>query len=71
MDPELNAEAHPEKSFDRADLIRIALVALVATATWFRLWQPLPRLDVIATAGGTDFFTLTTSYYCYLTFGIS
>lgn len=51
MDPELNVEAHQEKSFDRADLIRIALVALVATTTWFRLWQPLPRLDVIAIAG--------------------
>lgn len=51
MDPELNVEAHQEQSFDLADLIRVALVALVATATWFRLWQPLPRLDVIAIAG--------------------
>jgi hypothetical protein len=49
LDPELNVEAHQEQSFDLADLIRIALVALVATATWFRLWQPLPRLDVATT----------------------
>lgn len=51
MEAEFAVEQQEERSFDRADLIRIALVALVATATWFRLWQPIPRLDLIAIAG--------------------
>jgi Cu+-exporting ATPase len=34
----------------RADLIRIALIAAVAAATWFRLWRPLPQVDILAIA---------------------
>jgi len=42
-------------SFETADLVRIALVALAVCLTWFRVWEPLPRIDilaVVATLGG-------------------
>jgi Cd2+/Zn2+-exporting ATPase/Cu+-exporting ATPase len=34
----------------RADLLRIALAACAAAATWFHLWQPIARVDVLAIA---------------------
>ena len=34
----------------RADLLRIALIATVAAATWFRLWRPWPQVDLLAIA---------------------
>jgi Cd2+/Zn2+-exporting ATPase/Cu+-exporting ATPase len=42
------------------DGIRIALVALAAAAAWFRVWEPFPRVDLVATlatlAGGYPIF---------------
>jgi heavy metal translocating P-type ATPase len=32
---------------ERAELARIAFVALAAAAVWFRLWEPFPHLSVI------------------------
>jgi P-type Cu+ transporter len=37
-------------AFERADLVRIAFVALAALAVWFRLWEPFPRVSVIGVA---------------------
>ena len=35
---------------ERADLARIALAASAAAATWFHVWQPMARMDVLAVA---------------------
>ena len=32
------------------ELLRIALVTVAVVATWFRVWEPLPRLDLVAVA---------------------
>jgi len=53
VDAEPTAGTHQFQSFDCADLIRIALVALLATATWFRLWEPLPRLTDVSCCCGS------------------
>jgi len=37
----------PPSGIERADLIRIAFVALAAAAVWFRVWEPFPRLSII------------------------
>jgi P-type Cu+ transporter len=34
----------------RADLARVALVAIAAAAVWFHVWEPLPRVSVIGLA---------------------
>ena len=39
------------RGIDRWDVIRIGLVALVAALTWFHVWQPVSRFDVLAMAG--------------------
>jgi len=39
------------RGLDRWDVIRIGLVALVAVLTWFHVWQPVSRFDVLAIAG--------------------
>src|SRR5438270_7218927 len=39
------------RGLDRWDVIRIGLVALVAALTWFHVWQPVSRFDVLAMAG--------------------
>jgi heavy metal translocating P-type ATPase len=45
---------------ERAELARIAFVALAAAAVWFRLWEPFPHLSVIgilaALIGGYPIF---------------
>jgi heavy metal translocating P-type ATPase len=53
------AEAHPSQTaatespeaqhrgVERADLIRIAFVALAAAAVWLRVWEPLPKLSIL------------------------
>ncbi len=41
-----NEEVAPH-GIERADLIRIAFVALAAAAVWFRVWEPFPRLSII------------------------
>ena len=33
--------------FEWVELVRIAFVALAATAVWFHVWEPFPRLSVI------------------------
>ena len=33
---------------EREDLVRIALAACAAAATWFHVWQPIARIDVLA-----------------------
>jgi heavy metal translocating P-type ATPase len=38
------------RGLDRRDLIRIGVVALVAALTWFHVWQPVSRVDVLAIA---------------------
>jgi Cd2+/Zn2+-exporting ATPase/Cu+-exporting ATPase len=35
---------------ERANLVRIAVAACAAAATWFQVWQPIARLDVLAVA---------------------
>jgi heavy metal translocating P-type ATPase len=50
MEAEHAAEAHERHGLERADLVRIALVAFGAAATWLRLWEPAPRHDVLAIA---------------------
>jgi heavy metal translocating P-type ATPase len=42
---------HDHRDLDRWDLTRIGLLALVAALTWFHVWQPVARLDVLAMAG--------------------
>ena len=39
------------RGLDRWDVIRMGLVALVAALTWFHVWQPVSRFDVLAMAG--------------------
>ena len=39
------------RGLDRWGVIRIGLVALVAVLTWFHVWQPVSRFDVLAMAG--------------------
>jgi heavy metal translocating P-type ATPase len=33
------------------EVLRIGLVAVCATAVWFRVWEPLPRISLIGVAG--------------------
>src|ERR1700757_87779 len=39
-----------EHGFDWIELIRIAFVALAATAVWFHWWEPFSRVSVIGVA---------------------
>src|SRR6202158_6133983 len=50
-EPDLGAE-HEEHGHgvEWAELVRIAFVALAATAVWFRLWEPFPHVSVIGIA---------------------
>jgi heavy metal translocating P-type ATPase len=60
-EPDLRAE-HEEHGHgvERAELVRIAFVALAAAAVWFRLWEPFPHISVIgivaALIGGYPIF---------------
>ena len=36
---------------ERAEVARIAFVAMAAAAVWFRLWEPFPHFSVIGVAG--------------------
>src|SRR6202158_6198606 len=46
------AEQEPHRGgVEWTELVRIALVALAATAVWFRLWEPLPHLSIIGIVG--------------------
>jgi len=53
-------EPPAEHHFEWLELIRIAFVALAATAVWFRVWEPFPRVSVIgilaALIGGYPIF---------------
>jgi heavy metal translocating P-type ATPase len=40
-------EVHEHHGVSRADLIRIALVGMAVFFSWFRVWQPYPRLDLV------------------------
>src|SRR6202048_293073 len=42
--------AEHEHGLEWAELIRIASVVLAATAVWFRVWEPFPRISVIGIA---------------------
>ncbi len=42
---------HEHGQIERMDLIRIAVTALLATAVWFRVWEPFPRVSVLGVAG--------------------
>ena len=44
-------EGDPEHAFEWPQMLRISLVALAATAVWWRLWEPLPAISVIGVAG--------------------
>ncbi len=49
-----HSEQHDDeqrRGIGRWDVIRIGLVALVAAMTWFHVWQPVSRFDVLAMAG--------------------
>ena len=64
--PRLEADEHSRAAqaegqhLETADLVRIILVGAGALASWLRLWEPFPRLDVIglvaALAGGYPIF---------------
>ncbi len=44
----LSAERQPEgRGVEVLNLVRIALVGLAGLASWFRVWEPFPRVDVI------------------------
>jgi Cd2+/Zn2+-exporting ATPase/Cu+-exporting ATPase len=44
-------EHEHEHDFEWPQALRIALVAVAATAVWFRLWEPLRAVSVIGVAG--------------------
>ncbi len=48
-DPGPEREEHGHR-VEWAELVRIGFVALAATAVWFRLWEPFPRVSVIGIA---------------------
>jgi Cd2+/Zn2+-exporting ATPase/Cu+-exporting ATPase len=43
-------QAEEQDGLERSDVVRIALAACAATLTWFHVWQPIPRVDVLAVA---------------------
>jgi len=43
-------EGEGQHGLERADLVRIGLAAAAAAVTWFHLWQPIARVDVLAIA---------------------
>jgi P-type Cu+ transporter len=49
------AEGHEHQEdghqIERADVIRIGLVALATTAVWLKFWEPFPRLSLIGLIG--------------------
>jgi cation transport ATPase len=51
---ELQEHGHDEEghehSFEWIELARVLFVALAATAVWFRVWEPFPRISVIGLA---------------------
>jgi heavy metal translocating P-type ATPase len=50
-EPDLGAEHEQhDHGVERAELVRIAFVALAAAAVWFRLWEPFPHISVIGIA---------------------
>jgi heavy metal translocating P-type ATPase len=64
--PQMRRSAHDsehnedEHGVEWTELVRIAFVILAATAVWFRLWEPFPRVSVIgivaALIGGYPIF---------------
>ena len=50
-DPVPHVDEDERSGLGRWDVIRIGLVALVAALTWFHVWQPVSRLDLLAIAG--------------------
>jgi P-type Cu+ transporter len=50
-EPDLGAEHEQhDHGVERAELVRIAFVALAAAAVWFRLWEPFPHISAIGIA---------------------
>jgi heavy metal translocating P-type ATPase len=50
--PQATDEQHDDLGhIEQVDLIRIAVTALAAGLTWFRIWEPFPRFSVIGIAG--------------------
>ncbi len=51
---ELQEHGHDEEGhehpFEWVELARVLFVALAATAVWFRVWEPFPRISVIGLA---------------------
>jgi len=46
------AEEHDTgHSFDRVEVLRMALVALAAALVWFCVWEPFPRISLIGVVG--------------------
>ena len=56
---EADHAAHANQADDRqehgrvetADLIRIALTAVIAALVWFRVWEPFPRISLLGITG--------------------
>ncbi len=46
-----NEHNHEHGHVERFDLIRVAVTALAAGLTWFRIWEPFPHFSLIGTAG--------------------
>ncbi len=46
-----HVDEEPERRFDRVEMARIGIVALTATAVWFRVWEPLHAVSLIGVAG--------------------
>lgn len=44
-------DEHDEHGVEKADLIRIGLVAIITLAVWLGVWEPLPRWSVVGTVG--------------------
>jgi len=47
-DHELCEPDGKQLQIERLDLVRIGLVALAVLATWFQVWRPFPRFDLLA-----------------------
>ncbi|HWE51440.1 MAG TPA: cation-translocating P-type ATPase [Bryobacteraceae bacterium] len=45
-----SSENHDSPRFDWLEAARIGFVGLAIVATWFRIWEPVPRFDVVGFA---------------------
>lgn len=49
--PDTEGHHHHAQSFEWLEVVRIAVVAIAATAVWFRFWEPFSAVSIIGIAG--------------------